>query len=153
MPSCAGRYRDQPVRTLFHGLAGETVIDDVMHDHAAPAMDSRIDLGNGAKRGDDQRHLVPFQHFEVLFEPVVALVDDEVDRKGCVITLCFFTDLIKPIVELAGGTGIERRKAADDARTNLRHDQFGRRNDEHGSGNHGKAQAVEGRGQGHVQSV
>lgn len=58
------RDRDQAISAFLYGFAGEAVVDHVVEHDAAPAVDGGIHLGDGAQRGDDQRNLVPFQHFQ-----------------------------------------------------------------------------------------
>ena len=83
MAAGAGRNRDQPVGALADGGIGMAVVDDVMQHDAAIGMDRRIDLRHGAERGDDDRHLVFDAEHQVVFEPLVGLVDDLVDGEGC----------------------------------------------------------------------
>ena len=42
MASGASRHRNESVRTLFNRLMGETVVDHIMQDDAAPRMDGII---------------------------------------------------------------------------------------------------------------
>ena len=44
MASGASRHRNESVRTLFNRLMGETVVDHIMQDNAAPRMDGIIQL-------------------------------------------------------------------------------------------------------------
>ena len=49
MATGAGCDGDQTVGTLFDGLFGELVIDDVVHDDAAIAVDRLVDVFAGAQ--------------------------------------------------------------------------------------------------------
>ncbi len=66
MTASARSNRDQAISAFLDGLAGETIVDHVMKNETAPPMDGGIDLRAGAKGGDYERNLVPFQDREIL---------------------------------------------------------------------------------------
>jgi len=110
---------------------------------------------------DHQRHLPFGAGRHVRFKPVVRLVDDLVNRKGCcwpirvlaIVLRQLLGDLVQPFVEQALRPCVERRKAADDPRLALRDHQFGARYDEQRRPDQRQAKAVKGSGQGHENSV
>ena len=155
MAAGPGRDRDQPVRALFHRLAGEAVVDHVVQRDPAPAVDRRIDILARAERGDDERHLPLGAGRHVGLEPIVRAVDDLVDRKRRGRPLGVrpvmrgerLGDPVEPLVELALRPGVKRGEAADDSGGALRDHQFRPRNDEHRRGNHRERELLEARGQ------
>ena len=157
MAACARCDGDKAASTLFDSLAGEPVVDDVVHGNAAPAFDGAEHLLARAERGDDQRHLPFGAGRHVCFEPVVRLVHDLVHgigrRRtiGIVTIMCgqFFGDLMQPFVDLGLRARIERGERPDDPRLALRDDQLRTRYDEERRADDRQAQLVEGGGQGH----
>lgn len=82
MAAGPGRHRDQPVGTLADRRMGVAVVDNVMQHDAAIGMHGGVDLGHGAERGDDDRHLVFDAERKVVLQPLVRHMDDLVDGKG-----------------------------------------------------------------------
>ena len=111
-------------------------------------MDRIVDLFTGTERGDDDRHLVADHLGEVLLEAIVRSVDDEVDRErsGRLLRIrrsvggVRLGDLIEPVGQLRGRTGIERREGPNDSGLALSLDQFGPRGDEHGGADDGQTE-------------
>ena len=155
--SCTRGDRDQSVGALFDRLAGEAIIDHVVQDDAAPAVRGLVDVFPRAQRGDQHGHLPFFAERHVLFEAVVGLVDDLIDREGrggavrvvSIVRGERLCDLVQPLVELADGPRVERGEAADNARLALRDDEFGAGNDEQRRTDDGKAQVLEQLGKRH----
>ena len=80
MASGASGHRNEAVRTLFNRLMGETVVDHIMQDDAAPRMDGIIQLHLSAQRRDRKRHL-PFRTgCDVFLQAVIRFMYNLVDR-------------------------------------------------------------------------
>lgn len=82
MAAGAGRHRNQPVGPLANCRMGMAVVDDVMQHDAAIGMHGGIDLGHGAERGDDDRHLVFDAEREVMLQSLVRHMDDLINGEG-----------------------------------------------------------------------
>ena len=153
------RDRDQPVGTLFDGLAGKAIVDHIVEHDPAPAVRGLVNILARAERGDQHRHLPLLAQRHVLIEAVVGLVDDLVDRErrggpigvGAVVLGQFLGEAVEPFVELTDRARVERRKRADDPRLALGDDQLDPRDDEQRRADDRQAQAVERGGKGHVR--
>ena len=154
MAARARRHRDQAVGTLLDRLPGERVVDDVVEDDPAIAVDRLVDVGPRAERGDDDGHLVLDAQRHILLEPGVGPVDDEVDRERRVLVGQFGGQPLQPLLEHARGPRVERRERTDHARAALREHQLGLRDDEQRRGDHRDRQAIlEQRGHRHGSGV
>ena len=157
MPAGTCGHRDQSVGALFDRLARKAVVDHIVQHDPAPAVRRLIDIFARAERGDQQRHLPLAAQCDVFFQPVVGLVHDLVDRKGCcgaigmgaVVRGQFLGDLVQPFVQLADRARIERREAADNPRLALGNHHFRPGNDEQRRCDHRQTQIGKQRGQGH----
>ncbi len=147
MAARAGGDRDQPVGSLFQRLPREAGVDHVVHDDAAIGVDGLVHLRHRAERGDDDRRLVLHAHFDVVHQPVIALVHDLIDGKGrrgpvrmfLVMFGKFGSDPIEPLVQHLGRPGIQRREGPDDAGLALGDHQIRSGDDEHRRGDDGDA--------------
>ena len=133
MAAGAGGDQHQPIRALFDRLVGEGLVDHVMDDVAAVGMDGVVHLRPRAEAADDQRDLVLHAQREVLFQPVIGPMHDEVDRVGRRRPLRMrgimggetFLDFAQPFVELFNRPRIQRWHGADHAGGALRDHQVG----------------------------
>ena len=131
MPAGAGRDSNQAVGAFLDRLMREHVVDHVMHDDAAIAMDGIVHLRPGTKRRDNDRHAVPHADGHVVFEPGVAAMDDLVHgkwrgrrvRMGSVVGRELSLDPLDPLRERAFGPGIEGGERADNTGFALRDHQ------------------------------
>ena len=131
MAAGAGGHCDQPVGALGDGFAGEGVVDDVVQDQAAIGVDGLVHLLAGAERGDHDGDLLADADGDVVFQSVVAAVDDLVDGEGGggVVWMGGVVfgeggfDLDDPVLQHLGRAGVEGGEAADDAGLALRDDE------------------------------
>ncbi|MGY3224010.1 hypothetical protein ACVIM5_004617 [Bradyrhizobium sp. USDA 4512] len=150
MTAGAGRDQDQAVGALLDRLVRELLVDHVVEDDAAPAVDRLVELLARAERGDDHRHLVLLAKRHVVIEPVVRLVHDLVHRERrrrplrmrLVIGGELFLDPVQPFVEQLRRPRVQRRKRADHAGLALRDNEVGHGDDEQRRPDHGKRQAA-----------
>ena len=153
MAARTGSNGDQAIGALFHGLFGELVVDDVVHDDAAIAVNGLVHVFTRAQRRDDHRHLVFHAQRQIVHQPIVGTVDDEVDGIGRIIRAKFGRQALQPFFELGQWPGVEAGEAADDAGAALRHDQFRTGDDEQRRTDHRDRQAAsEGGRNGHANS-
>ena len=132
MPACARSDGDKAVGALINGLLAKRVVNDVMQDDAAIGVNGLIDIHPRAQRGDHHRYLVLNAQGQILLEPVIALVDDLIDRErrrrrigmGAIIGRQFFGDLGQPLIQLRDRPGVQRREGSHYARLALRDHQF-----------------------------
>ncbi len=156
MAAGARRDQDQAVDAGFDRLLGMAQADHVMQHDAAIAV-HRVDQlpGRRAQRGDEDRHLVFDADLDVMLQARVGGVHDLVDRDrahrcagiGGLERGQFVADPGQPLVEQLGRACIECGERADDAGLALRQHQFRVADDEHGRGNHGQGQVLQGLGQ------
>ena len=138
MATSASSHRDQAVSALFNRLVGIGVVDDVVHDDAAPTVHGVVDVGARAQRGNDKRNFVAGAHRHVGLKTVIGLVHDLVDgirrrRRLRVRTVPggeAFSDLSQPVFKLRRGPGVERGHRAHHAGRALRDDELGVADDE-----------------------
>ena len=133
MTASSGSNRDQSGGPFGDCLAGVGLRGHIVQGHSAIGMDGGVDILTRAHRADHQRHLVPHAQGQILFEPGIAAMADQIDpeRRGRTAG----TGLImrgecggnrrQPLVELLGRAGIERRKGSDDPAGALRNDKLG----------------------------
>ncbi|CFN74999.1 Uncharacterised protein [Bordetella pertussis] len=145
----AGAHQDQAVDAGLQGLLGVAHGRDVVEDLAAPGMHAGNQVAGRAQAGDDVGHPVAGAHVQVVFEPVVRLVDDLVDRVGrhdaVRMRAAVFgqagLDFVEPVAQQRLGARIERGKRPHDAADALRDRQLGVGDDKHGRADHGQGHA------------
>ncbi|MNS99054.1 hypothetical protein D3C72_1334410 [compost metagenome] len=136
----ARAHQDQPVHARFQRFLGVAQRGDVVKDLAAPVVHALDQVSRRAQAGDDQRHAVAGAHGQVLFQAVVGLVDDLVDRErrhgGAGIRFAVRgkpgLDLVQPIGQEALRARVQRGERTHDAARALRDHQLRVGHDEHG---------------------
>src|SRR5699024_1686091 len=130
------------------------------HDPAV-RVDRLVDVLPRAEGGDDDRHLVLDDRRQVLGEPVVGAVDDQIDGEGGHVLVrvrlgvggVALGDLLEPLGQRRLRPGVEGRERTDHAGLTLRRHQLGAGVDEHRRREHRDRQrAGENRGKSHGSS-
>ena len=149
MTASASSHGDQTIGALFDGLFRKAVVDDVVEHDPTIAVNGLIDLRVSPKRGDDEGHFVLHAEGQVLHEPIVRLVNDQIHREGRrgllrvrgVVLRQRGLNIRQPLVEHFQGAGVKRGKGPHDAGFALGNDQLGIRNNEQGRCHSGQGQA------------
>ena len=76
-----GRHGNQAVCAFLDRFAGKPVVDDVVQHHPTVAVCSGVDVFTRPQRCDDHWNLVFDAHFHVVLKPVIAFMNDLIDRK------------------------------------------------------------------------
>ena len=118
----ACRQQHQPVGAGSHRTFGMADRGDIGENQRAGIVQRRKHRRRRSDRGDDHLGLVPQQHLQILLQPRVGAMHDQVgaDRRGgfaaCIrMLLQSALDLAEPFIELFGAAAIHRRKRADHA--------------------------------------
>ncbi len=157
MAAGAGAHQDQPVDAGSQRALRMLDVGDVVEDQPAVAV-RRLDHGIGcAQAGDQDRHAVFHAQVEVVLQPVVARMDDLVDRERRhhrvrmrrPVGRQFSRDPRQPFVEQFRRPRVQGREAADDAGLALRQHEIRVGDDEQRGADGGQAQVLQQRGKGH----
>jgi hypothetical protein len=137
-----GTDQNQTIDTGLQRLFGMADADHVMKDLAAVGMHMRHDGIGRAQAGDNQRHLVFHAECHVVFEALVRLVNDLIDRKWCGIRIIGQRglDVRQPFIERLFRPGVKGREGADQPALALGNHQIGIGNDEHRRADHRQRQ-------------
>ena len=123
-------HRDQAIGALLNRLAGEAIVDHVMQDDTAIAVNGSVHILPRTERGDDDRHLVFHTQRQIIHQPVVGFVDDQVDRIGRIVRPEFGGQSLQPFFKLRQGAGVQTGERPDDTGLALRDHQVRIGNDE-----------------------
>ncbi len=140
MAAGPGAHQDQAVHAGLQRLFSVADRGHVVEYLAAPVMYAFDQVARRAQAGDDERHAVAGAYGQVLFQAVVGLVDDLVDRErrhgrsgvGLAVRGQAGLDFVQPIGQQALRARVQRGKRTHDAAGALRHHQLGVGHDEHG---------------------
>ncbi len=82
MTAGAGGDSDQAIRTFVDGFMREDVVDDVVQHDAAVRVHRLVHVFTRPQRSDDNRYFIADTEFQIVSQPVVGLVNDQVHGKG-----------------------------------------------------------------------
>ena len=149
MAAGAAGDQQQAIDADIGCLAREGDRIDIGDDDPAIGVHMFDDAARTAQRGDDDGRLILTQEFEILFEPAVGAVRDDIGRPGAGAAAFGFErgdaggDVLQPDFEILDGARVERRKGADNARPRCRDDDVGTGQQKHRRHDGGQAQAAE----------